>query len=120
MKKLKYVGFKQLPYGDSNVDIFESKGKLDKDNVENILKYLSEGVLLAISPTVTFDVLSDSNFIIGASEIYTDGEWYWYSDLIYYVGKYYVSLPILFLEEMKNKNWSCDCDNIDITNIEIG
>ena len=118
MKNLSRVGFfKELPYGDSDADsIFEAKGKLKTDNIDEICNYLLRGVLLIMSPGMTKDFFSLDGKIIGSGKILTDGEWAWHSDLSYYVRYYAVNLPNPFLQHMrKNKNIPQDLDILKLS-----
>ncbi|EET8529786.1 hypothetical protein ACW2B0_005158 [Escherichia coli] len=118
---MKYICFKELPYcdSDSDISIIESKGMMDKKHIDDVLRYLRGGRIFSISPGLAFDIFSNAKIPIGTLEIYTDGEWCWYSDLIYYIEKYHISLPLEFMNKMESKKWICDCNNIDISNTEL-
>ncbi|GHA71583.1 MULTISPECIES: hypothetical protein [Streptomyces] len=63
---------------------------------EKLLRYLRAGPALAVTGSPVHDALSSE--FIGALELHTDGEWFWYSDLAHYVERYHVPLdePTLF------------------------
>lgn len=70
---------------------------------EDILKYLNNGVWLN-SLRTTFKC-PISNEYIGTPFIYTDGEWFWTTEFIFYVTKYKNDIPSPFFEKMKSKNF---------------
>ena len=107
MKKLKRIGFfKELSYGDPEAaSIVESKNKLDRNLVENIVTYLDSGVLFTASTGLSRDFF-DNKVTIGTLGVLTDGHWAWSTDLSYYVRKFKVALPADFLEYMENNKWN--------------
>lgn len=109
---MKIITFNELARDESDSSILDARGGLQSDYVTKVLSYLRAGTVLAISSEITYDVFSNNNAIIGTLEIYTDGEWGWYSDLIYYVENYHVALPSLFLEKIGCENLTSGCNII--------
>ncbi|EOT8832131.1 hypothetical protein ACNENL_001402 [Escherichia fergusonii] len=97
---MKMISFKELAREDADSSLYDARGGLPSDYVSKVLNYLRAGTVLAVSAEISCDVFSNNNAIIGTLEIYTDGEWGWYSDLIYYVENYHVALPSLFLDKI--------------------
>jgi hypothetical protein len=60
---------------------------------------------------------SGANFSHG--EILTDGAWYWYAVLIYYVKEYHVAVDPDFIQHAKNMRWAIDCNTIDVRNVAL-
>ena len=120
--KLTSVGFyKEMPHGgDSELSImdyiFKAKGDIDK-----IVRYLSDGIALIISPGIVDDVIEKKKGLAGTSTVYTDGKWIWPGDLAYYVKNYHLELPQEFLDYMIEKNWTIDfsLDDIDFDSVMI-
>jgi hypothetical protein len=48
----------------------------------------------------------------------TDGEWFWYIGLIYYVEKYNVRLPDEYIEHAKRHGWRVNRDAIPLADYE--
>ena len=119
MKKLKHVGFfRELPHGDSNGEsLLDNVNRLDAKLQDKILDYLNKGELFLGSPGLVNDVLSKDGAVIGSLGIYTDGEWAWPSDLAFYVSKYKVDLPEVFLDHIKNNKWVIG--GVDLNNLEL-
>jgi hypothetical protein len=75
------------------------------DNLENIVNYLENGVLLIAFLHWVTDV---ENNPIAPMIIYTDGKWLWPSYLVHYLKEGYHSLlPDEFIEDMNHHTFNC-------------
>ncbi|MGW0514995.1 hypothetical protein ACWD1W_38290 [Streptomyces olivaceoviridis] len=71
---------------------------------EKLLRYLRAGSALAVTGSPVHDALSGE--FIGALELHTDGEWFWYSDLAHYVERYHVPLDETFIDRARAHHWT--------------
>jgi hypothetical protein len=72
------------------------------------MQYLKAGTRLVGAAYSECDLLSRERKIISPSKyIYTDGEWLWTSELIYYVINYQVKLQKDFLAKIIELNYTC-------------
>jgi hypothetical protein len=71
---------------------------------EKLVRYLRSGSALAVTGSPVHDALS--NELIGALELHTDGEWFWYSDLAHYVERYHVPLDETFVDHARRHHWT--------------
>ncbi|MFF8911120.1 hypothetical protein [Streptomyces olivaceoviridis] len=69
-----------------------------------LLRYLRAGSALAVTGSPVHDALSGE--FIGALEVHTDGEWFWYSDLAHYVERYHVPLDEIFIDHARAHHWT--------------
>lgn len=96
MSDRKYVGFfsenkLSMANNGSIKDYILNKDDINY-NVDLVIKYLSQGQKEAVCPKPLYDIFT--NELISTSfSIYTDGEFVWKSDLIYYIKKYNLELP---------------------------
>ncbi|MEV1176802.1 hypothetical protein [Nonomuraea sp. NPDC049784] len=67
-----------------------------------LVKYLQAGTLFVVSGSGAHDVLIPEAKYIGPLAMLTDGQWFWYSDLAYYVERYHVQLSERFVEHVRN------------------
>jgi len=105
--KLKKIGFfSELMHGDDDGPKLKNQIR-DKSGEEevSIIKYLNSGILYIASPGIVMDVLQESDNIICAPHIFTDGVWAWPGDLSYYVKNYHVELPQEFMEYVERKDY---------------
>jgi hypothetical protein len=58
-------------------------------------------------PGISYDLLAETETIIGPPHVFTDGEWAWTADEIYYLEKYHIEVPDEFVQHMKANNWKC-------------
>jgi hypothetical protein len=120
MKKLKLAGFfRELPHGlESGPSLRESVASTAHGLELKILEYLRNGKLVIATPGLVGDVLSNPGVPVVAPHIFTDGEWAWPGDLIYYVSKYHVRVPAEFLKHMEANGWHVP-DDIDLAELEL-
>ncbi|MFE0041037.1 hypothetical protein [Streptomyces sp. NPDC059015] len=71
--------------------------------VEGVVRYLKAGHPILDVADSARDVLGGASRIAGSSSVLTDGEWVWRWDLTYYVERYNVALPELFVEHMRKR-----------------
>ncbi|MET7390510.1 hypothetical protein ACFYPT_38605 [Streptomyces sp. NPDC005529] len=50
-------------------------------------------------------MISPTAELIGTLKVFTDGEWFWYTDLPHYVEKYHVSLDAHFVDHARGRDW---------------
>lgn len=70
---------------------------------DRILNYLQRGKQIVAVAGLASDALSGD--IIGPPNIFSDGEWTWTSEAIYYVKRYHVRVPEEFVRQMQSNNW---------------
>ena len=58
-------------------------------------------------PGLARNLLSRQNEIVGPPHVYSDGEWVWTADVMFYVEKYHIEIPIDFLKRMELHGWHC-------------
>ncbi|HNC99004.1 MAG TPA: hypothetical protein PKW90_22910, partial [Myxococcota bacterium] len=72
---------------------------------EKLLAWLEAGVVVAVSPQRTVDLLHPDRPILGPLRLLSDGACVWSSDLIWYVRHYHVRLPEWFGRRARSLNW---------------
>ena len=80
-------------------------GPLDEE--ELVLKYLSEGTMLIEAGGVAFDRFTGGKVPIGPPDVYSDGEWCWSADVLYYIRHYHIAVESQFFDWMLRNRWSC-------------
>jgi hypothetical protein len=80
-----------------NVSVLKEKDK--------ILSFLKEGLLVAASRQIVYCPIYKT--VIGTQEVFTDGEWFWTIEAIYYVEKHDIAIPSAFIQHMKNHEFIC-------------
>jgi hypothetical protein len=101
--KLRRLGFfRELRHGDldgpSLKDLVQPQADYD---VRPVAKYLHTAPVMYTHFGLVQDVLNPAQSYIGPVDIRTDGVWVWPEDLAYYVERYYVVLPLEFLEHVR-------------------
>jgi hypothetical protein len=90
--KTRFVGFfRGAPYGASG-DPEIVAGALSRETANVVSNYLSSGHVFAVSPVRAPDLLNPQEKL-SSLRYFTDGEWVWPSDLVYYVDTYRAELP---------------------------
>ncbi|MFJ3540263.1 hypothetical protein ACIPQA_33050 [Streptomyces sp. NPDC090109] len=65
------------------------------------------------------DVLAPDKPVIGGLHLLTDGRWFWYSDLAYYVEHYHVALNPQFIAHAQASGWTVpQFDDADLLALE--
>ena len=110
--------FRELPYGEgTGPSIHDAVGVLRGRDLDRIVAYLMAGHPLAVAPGPSRNVLSPQHEIIGSVAILTDGKFEWPKDLAFYVENYGVALSNIFLQHMRNAQWSIGSVEIKIPGI---
>ncbi|PBC92584.1 hypothetical protein BX281_0261 [Streptomyces sp. Ag82_O1-15] len=73
---------------------------------DKLVGYLRSGSALAVTGSRVHDVLRQDSELIGALELHTDGEWFWYSDLAHYVERYHAALDEAFINHAHALDWT--------------
>ena len=96
-----------------------------------LLDYLQQGITcgLSLDSGLSYDVIDRTKCIDKVSsgltgdakfsqgEVLTDGVWYWYAVLIYYVREYHIKVSSDFLIHASDKQWIIDCKKVDLRNL---
>ncbi len=107
MKPLMKLGFFiELDEKSSIALLMNSRGNLDIGIKNKVIIYLKSGFGIYAIPGIAVDFLDKNRSVIGPPNIYTDGIWTWTEDVLFYVEKYSIGLPDIFIETMKNNNWT--------------
>jgi hypothetical protein len=106
--KLKRFGF----FGDFPKDkgremLFALRSENARPDEQGILKYLRGGRRLLAASGIVEDTLDPRKGMIGPPDVFSDGEWLWTSDVIYYLENYHIEVPAEFIERMKQHGWEC-------------
>lgn len=104
---LRRVGFfRELRHGDrTGPSIKEAVRQSPWQDEDRLLDYLKAGNLFVASPGVSDDVLDPSKTRVTPFHLYTDGEWIWPYDLVYYIENYHVVVPPEFIEHASEMGW---------------
>ncbi|MBM79913.1 MAG: hypothetical protein CMJ78_04885 [Planctomycetaceae bacterium] len=114
---LKRFGFfDEQPESHVVAELIASIRASPSEDEDKILNYLREGKQLLAIPGVVVDLLSETEGIIGPPHVFTDGEWAWTSDVLYYIERYHISIPSEFLARMKSLLFQCPtiCNTEDL------
>ncbi|MFI0990495.1 hypothetical protein [Streptomyces exfoliatus] len=105
----RFIGeFRELAHGrPDGPSLRESVGCGSPENLTGIVAYLRGGATLAATGQLTVDALDPQGGSIGELSLRTDGEWFWYSDLAFYVEKYNVTIESEFVENARARDWVC-------------
>lgn len=60
------------------------------DDLESIINYLNKGRMIMASPGVEKNCLKDDSSITGTGSTFTDGEWFWFDGIEYYLRNYHL------------------------------
>ncbi len=89
--------FKETHNKNEYPSIFVAIHENVPENKNIILDYLKHGRDVASSPGYLYDKINGETLLRNPT-CYTDGKYYWRSDLIYYYEKYNVELPDDFIK----------------------
>ncbi|MFJ1975437.1 hypothetical protein ACIO93_43325 [Streptomyces sp. NPDC087903] len=99
--------FRELEHGrPDGPALRESVRDQASPDEEKLVRYLRSGSALAVTGSQVHDVLSNGRELIGALELHTDGEWFWYSDLAHYVEHYHLVLDAAFVDRARTRHWA--------------
>ena len=90
---------RELSNNDSAKSIHELVRETAQPWEEKAVAYLKKGTLGAVAPAILFDVISGERIPMPLTTM-NDGEFFWRSDLVYYVEKYHIELPSDFLSKI--------------------
>lgn len=106
---MKFLGY--IKRYDSNLKFAESlssyrgKNRIDREDLENLIKYLKDGSLLWTWMEYWID---DEKESIGGATYYTDGEWVWPFYFIHYLEKYKdLKIADEFIDHVKAREFVC-------------
>ena len=109
MKKMEIIGrIKEL-----NGEAFPSIKTLIHSEIPQktrVLRYLKTAEIVSVSPGVMTDVLTGNRTDIQL-RCYSDGQFFWRSDVPYYVEKYDMALPEHFIEHILSQKTKADSYN---------
>ena len=77
----------------------------DYNEKPQILAYLKSGHMFHGWMQMVWDHFDKKNGFAVSDSLLTDGCWSWTNDLSYYVEKYDLILPAVFVEHMQSRNW---------------
>lgn len=83
----------------------QTEGPLAEE--QHVLQYLSQGTLLLEASGCAFDRFTGGTVPIGPPHVYSDGEWCWSADVVYYIRKYHIGVERQFIDWMKKHQWQC-------------
>lgn len=78
--------------------LFET-ATIDATSKEKVLQHLRNSKVIAAAPGIMKDVFAEKT-INGEMLAYSDGEYYWGSEAIYYFEKYDLKLPDAFIDKI--------------------
>lgn len=108
MKKLQKVGFfGSMPMMEAIAALNTLRADSPRPNEADILSYLRGGTQAFAVPGLASDLLSPNRQVIGAPSVFTDGEWLWPTDLLYYIEHYHIEVPNTFVRRMEEQGWQC-------------
>ena len=94
---MKCIGQIKEIYGDGYPSLRELISDVPFENKENVLHHMKNAQVTAAAAGVFRDILTGE--VIPAEALcLTDGEYYWRSDIAYYVERYNMRLPQEFIE----------------------
>jgi len=106
--KLKRFGFFGGMPKEKAIELLESlRADSPQPNERSILAYFRGGQKLLADAGVVGDLLDKKKGIIGAPHVFSDGEWLWTADAIYYVENYHIQLPAELVQRMEQHGWRC-------------
>src|SRR5205823_10804133 len=94
---------------------------------EQVLQYLRSGLILGVTMgadlTDWLDRSRKANPLLegqpeGGTTEMTDGTWFWYAGLIYFIERYNVRVPEEFIEHAARNNWKVDREQIPPANYD--
>ncbi|MFD4139320.1 YrhB domain-containing protein [Streptomyces sp. NPDC058572] len=91
--------------GEQSPSIHDAAGTSPRPGESELAAYLRAGAVLAASPSLVHDELRGDGTVICGLSVQTDGTWFWYSDLAYYVETYHLALDDRFLAHAASLGW---------------
>ncbi|MGW7091492.1 hypothetical protein [Streptomyces sp. NPDC054874] len=93
------------PFGTSVGSLHNFVSSEPYEDSKEIAKYLLSGHDLFSVMGSSGDVLGSGETVLGGDSIFSDGDWIWRGDLCFYMRKYNVRLPDLFLAHVREKQY---------------
>lgn len=116
------VRYREFPFGvRSDPSMREAMSPQPWENQGKVLEYLRSGLSLGVTMgsdlTDWFDRPNKANPIIngeseGGTSEFTDGVWFWYAGLIYFIEKYNVRVPEEFIQHAAAQGWRVKKESI--------
>ena len=97
----------QISKNAQAISIFQLMRKEAQSWKADALSYLKAGQEGALAPAIVLDVITGERIPIKLCTM-NDGEYFWRSDLIYYVEKYILELSSDFLSKLSNEKHKCE------------
>ncbi|MFD9270054.1 hypothetical protein ACFWB1_21130 [Streptomyces goshikiensis] len=106
---MKILGFHREFWSGGSGPAYDNISDFVQDSAEpdepEIIEYLDSGYEILSFMGSVKDVLGSGERILGGDNIFTDGEWVWRGDLSFYVMTYHLSIPIDFLEQIRERKY---------------
>ncbi|MFD4135854.1 hypothetical protein [Streptomyces goshikiensis] len=106
---MKILGFHREFWAGWPGPAYGSVGDFVQESAEpdepEIIEYLDSGYQILSFMGSVKDVLGSGERILGGDNIFTDGEWVWRGDLSFYVVTYHLSIPIDFLDQIRERKY---------------
>ena len=85
---------------------FLTGASLSPDELENVIRYLDSGVIIATTSRRAFPCVMTGRRFSGSLSERTDGVWWWTDDLSYYIREFGVRLPNQMLDHIRKNNYT--------------
>jgi hypothetical protein len=122
------VRFREFPFGTAtDASLRDFLAEAPWPHQEEVLAYLRSGLVLGVTMgadlTDWLDPSHKANPLIegrpeGGTTEMTDGTWFWYAGLIYFVEKYNLRLAEEFIQHAARNNWRVDRERIPVANYD--
>ncbi|MEU9298458.1 hypothetical protein [Streptomyces sp. NPDC048266] len=99
--------FRELQHGSPQGPSLIAAARSEGDpHEEDLVRYLRAGSVIAATGSAVYDFLSPTNELIDGLHLLTDGEWFWYTDLVHYVERYHVPVDDRFVAHARPHGWA--------------
>jgi hypothetical protein len=116
------VRFREFPFGTAcDPSLREFMAPAPWQNQDRIVSYLRSGLILAypmgadlmdwLDRSYRANPLVEGQPLGGATPL-TDGTWFWYAGLIYFMERYNVRVPQEFVEHASQQGWWVNKDTV--------
>ncbi|MEG1536985.1 MAG: hypothetical protein RSB90_10795 [Eubacterium sp.] len=100
---MKQIGTYKEAFGDNYLPLKEQISKESIVGKEKILAYLKKGEVIAVAGSIGFkDILADKQ-IFEDDLVYSDGQYEWFTETVYYFEHYNLKLPDEFIQAVLSK-----------------
>ena len=118
--KLKRFGFFSSMNKDEAVDLLKTVSSTSpREHESDVLNYLRGGTQVFMVPGLAVDLLNPEHVVIGPPNVFTDGEWTWSNELLFYIEHYHIEIPTAFLQKMSYEKWVCPAPH-DLQELDCG